>query len=83
MKWSRLAGAVLVAAVLAGSLTYFATSPPRVEPEQRLAPAAPDVTASAPDAPTVVVRGRSAEDFQPAAEAILKRLPDSWQCTSG
>jgi hypothetical protein len=73
----RLAGAVLVAAVLAGCLTYFVTSLPRVEPEQRLPPAASDVTASAPGAPTVIVHGRSAEDFHRAAEAILKRLPNS------
>jgi hypothetical protein len=76
MKWLRLAGVVLVAAVLAGCLTYFVTSLPRVEPEQRLQPAAPDVTASALGAPAVIVHGRSAEEFHRAAEAILKRLPD-------
>jgi hypothetical protein len=70
-----LAGAVLVAAVLAGCFTYFVTSPPRVEPRQRLPPTAPDVTASAPSAPAIIVQG--AEDFQRAAEAILKRVPDA------
>jgi hypothetical protein len=62
MKWLRLAGVVLVAAVLAGCLTYFATST-RVEPEQRSPPAAPDVIASPPSAPAAIVHGRSAEEF--------------------
>jgi len=77
MKWSRLAGVGLVAAVLAGCLTYFVSSTPRVEPEQRSPPASPDVTASAPGAPAVIVHGRSAEEFHRAAEAILKRLQDA------
>jgi hypothetical protein len=77
MEWLRLAGVVLVAAVLAGCLTYFVNSTPRVEPEQRSPPNAPDVTASAPSAPAAIVHGRSAEEFHLAAEAILKRLPDA------
>jgi hypothetical protein len=79
MKSLRLAvPAVLVAAVLAGCFTYFVTSPlQRVEPGQRLPPTAPDVTASAPSPPAIIVQGRSAEDFQRAAEALLKRLPDT------
>jgi hypothetical protein len=78
MKSLRLAvPTVLVAAVLAGCFTYFVTSPPRLEPGQRLPPPAPDVTASAPSPPAIIVQGRSAEDFQRAAEAILKRLPDT------
>jgi hypothetical protein len=76
MKWSRLAGAVLVAAVLAGYLTYFVTSLPAVEPD-RSPPAEPDVTASVQSPPTGFVQGRSAEDFQRAAEAILRRSPNS------
>jgi hypothetical protein len=77
MKWLRLASVVLVAAFLAGCLTYFVTPAPRVEPEQRLPPDAPDVTESVPDAPTVIVHDRSAEHFHRAAEVILKRLPGS------
>jgi hypothetical protein len=78
MKSLRLAvPTVLVAAVLAGCFTYFVTSPPRLEPGQRLPPPEPDVTASAPSPPAIIVQGRSAEDFQRAAEAILKRLPDT------
>jgi hypothetical protein len=74
----RLAAPVfLVAAAVAGYFNYFATPPPPVEPGQRLPPTAPNVTGSAPGAPAVNVHGRSAEDFQRAAEAILKRLPDA------
>jgi hypothetical protein len=69
--------AVLVAAAVAGYFSYFATPPPPVEADQRLPPTAPDVIGSAPGAPAVNVHGRSAEDFQRAAEAILKRLPDA------
>lgn len=77
MKSLRLAGLGLVATAFAGCLTNFVTSPPPVTPEQQLPPAAPDVTASAPGAPAVIVHGRSAEEFHRAAEAILKRLPNA------
>jgi hypothetical protein len=78
----RLAGAVLVAAALAGCFTYFVTSPPRLETGQRLAPTAPALAGSAADTPAIIGQRRSAEDFQRAAEAILKRLPDA-QASAG
>ena len=70
--------AVVVAAFLAGCFTYFVTSPlPRVESGQQLPPTAPGVTASTPSPPAIIVQGRSAENFERAAEVILKRLPDA------
>jgi hypothetical protein len=78
IRWRLVILAVLVAAALAGGFTYFVTSPPRVEAEQRLTPTPtpPGVTGSAAGTPTKIGEHRSAEDFQRAAEAILKRLPD-------
>jgi hypothetical protein len=77
IRWPLVILAVLVAAALAGGVNYFVASPPRVEAEERLAPTAPDVTASTPSPPAIIVQGRSAEDFERAAEVILKRLPDA------
>jgi hypothetical protein len=71
----RLAGAVLFAAAFAGCFTYYVTSPPRVEAEQRLVPTPPDAVGSAAGKPTKI--GERAEDYERAAEAILKRLPDA------
>jgi hypothetical protein len=68
----RLAGAVLFAAAFAGCFTYYVTSPPRVEAEKRLVLIAPDPAAGKP---TKI--GERAEDYERAAEAILKRLPDA------
>jgi hypothetical protein len=72
----RLAGAVLVAAALAGCFAYFVSPPPRVEAERPSAPTAPAVTRSTAATPTIVDQHRTAEEFERAAEAILKRLPD-------
>jgi hypothetical protein len=69
--------AVVVAAVLAGCFAYLVAPMPRVEVEQRLAPTVPEVTAPSPATPTVIAPRRSAEDFQRAAEAILRRLPEA------
>jgi hypothetical protein len=78
----RLAGAVLFAAALAGCFTYFVTSPPRVEAEQRAAPVEPVVAGTAAGTPAIIVQRRGAERqaaaaFERAAASILKRLPDA------
>jgi hypothetical protein len=69
----RLAGAILFAAAFAGWFTYYVTSP-QVEAEQRLVPIAPDPTAGKP---TNNAERLSAEDYERAAEAILKRSPEA------
>jgi uncharacterized membrane protein len=69
--------ALLVAAAVAGGITYFVTSPPRVEAEQRPAKPARDVIGSPAGKPARVGQDRSAEDFLRAAEAILRPLSDA------
>jgi hypothetical protein len=66
--------AVVVAAALAGSFTYFVSPPPRVEAEQRAAAPARDATGTAAAKPPSIGQDRSAEDFLRAAEAILRPL---------
>jgi hypothetical protein len=72
----RLAGAILLAAAFAGWFTYYVTSP-QVEAEQRLVPTAPDPAGSAAGKPTNNAERLSAEDYERAAQAILKRLPEA------
>jgi hypothetical protein len=69
--------ALVVAAALAGGFTYFVTPPTRVEDDRQLPPTAPHVTGPSAATPKVIGQRRSAEDFQRAVEAILKRLPDA------
>jgi hypothetical protein len=66
--------AVVVAAALAGSFTYFVSPPPRVEAEQRAAAPARDATGTAAAKPPSIGQDRTAEDFLRAAEAILRPL---------
>jgi hypothetical protein len=78
MSSLRLAvAALVVAAALAGGITYFVTVPPRVEAEKPSAPIASEVTSSMADTPTIVGQRRTAEDFERAAKEILKRLPEA------
>jgi hypothetical protein len=72
----RLAGAILFAAAFAGCFTYYVT-PPQVEAEQRLVLAAPDAAGSAAGKPTKIAERLTVEDYERAAEAILKRLPEA------
>jgi hypothetical protein len=72
---------VLVAAALAGCFTYFVTSPPPVEGDQRFPPTARPKTS--PDTGTLTnidpqqsVEGKEAA-FQRAATAILRRVTDA------
>jgi hypothetical protein len=75
--------AVFVAAILAGCFAYFVIPPPlpRIEVDQRLPPAAPDLKGPDPGGPINIVRGPSAEEpaaaFLQAAQAILKQAPDA------
>lgn len=75
--WRLIIPVVLVAAALAWGVTYFVTPPPRVEAEQPSTPTGNDMTSSTANTPTIVRQRRSAEEFERAAEAILKRLPDA------
>jgi hypothetical protein len=66
--------AVVVAAALAGSFTYFVSPPPPGEAEQRSAVPAREVTGTAAGTPVRIAQDRRAEDFLRAAEAILRPL---------
>jgi hypothetical protein len=69
--------AVVAAAALAGSFTYFVSPPPRVEVEQRPAAAAREMTGTAVGTPVRIAQDRRAEDFLRAAEAILRPLSEA------
>lgn len=78
--WRLIVPAVLVAAAIAGGLTYFVTPSPPVEAVQQLPPP-PDI--SGPDTGTRanIDQHSSAEEeakaaFERAAAAILRRAPD-------
>jgi hypothetical protein len=73
----RLASAILFAAAFAGFFTYYVTSPPLIEAEQRLVLAAADAAGSAAAKPTKIAEHLTVEDYERAAEAILKRLPEA------
>ena len=66
--------AVMVAAALAGSFTYFVSPPLSVEAEQQSAAPALEMTGTAADTPVRIAQDRRAEDFLRAAEAILRPL---------
>ncbi len=74
--------AILVAAAVAGCLSYFLTLPARVENDLRLPPAALYLTG--PNAPALTRIDQpptadelAAEAYQTAAEAILRRAPNT------
>jgi hypothetical protein len=72
--------AVLVAAVVAGCVTYFVTPRLPVEVDQRLPPPAPDMTGPHTGTPKNIDRHPSEEEqaaaaFERATAAILKRAP--------
>jgi hypothetical protein len=69
--------AVVVAAALARSFTYFVSPSPRVEAEQRSAAPARDMTGTATGTPVRIAQDRRAEDFLRAAEAILRPLSNA------
>jgi hypothetical protein len=69
--------AVVAAAALAGSFTYFVSPPPRVEAEQRPAATAREMTGTAVGTPVRIAQDRRAEDFLRAAEAILRPLSEA------
>jgi hypothetical protein len=69
--------AVVAAAALAGSFTYFVSPPPRVEAEQRPAATAREMTGTAVGTPVRIAQDRRAEDFLRAAEAILRPLSNA------
>jgi len=74
---------VLVAAAVAGCITYFVTpAPPRpIEADQRLPPTAPNVIGRPASGIATDIQRPGTEDhmdaFQRAAEAILKRAQNA------
>jgi hypothetical protein len=74
---------VLLAAAVAGCITYFVTpAPPQpIEADQRLPPTVPNVTGRPASEISTNIRRPSTEDhidaFQRAAEAILKRAQNA------
>ena len=75
--------AILAAAAGAGCFTYFVTPPPaRVEADQRLPPAVlysrgPDTTASTSIDQRPSANEKAAAAYLEAAEAILRRAPNT------
>ena len=75
--------AMLTAAAAAGGFTYFVTpSPARVEADQQLPPIVPNSRGPDTTASTSIDRLPSAEEksaaaYQEAAEAILRRAPNT------
>jgi hypothetical protein len=81
ISWRLIVPAVLVAAAIAGCLTYFVTPSPPVEAVQRLPPTSPDI--KGPDTGTRTIidqRSRAEEEakavFERAAAAILRQAPE-------
>jgi hypothetical protein len=81
ISWRLIVPAVLVAAAIAGCLTYFVTPSPPVEAVQPLPLTSPAM--KGPDGVTEksIDQHSSAEEkgkaaFERAAEAILRRAPD-------
>ena len=77
IRWPLVILALLVAAAVAGGITYFVASPPRIETQQRPTEPARDVASSAAAKPASTDQDRSAENFLRAAEAILRPLSDA------
>ena len=74
--------AILAAAAVAGCFSYFAAPPARVETDVRLQPAllyslAPDTRASTRIDQPPNADEQAAAAFQKAAEAILRRAPNT------
>jgi len=74
--------AVLTASAVAGCITYFVTPPAQVETEQLSPPALPNAIGPATGASKSIGHLTSEEEkaaaaFQQAAEAILRRAPNT------
>ena len=74
--------AVLVASAAAGCITYFVTPLAQVETDERLPPTLPNVIGPTTGASTSIDQRTSEEEkaaaaFQQAAEAILRRAPNT------
>ena len=81
ISWRLIVPAVLVAAAIAGCLTYFVTPTPPVEADQRLPPTSSDIKGPYTGTRTNIdqhpTADERAEAFLQAAKAILKRAPDA------
>jgi len=80
ISWRLIVPAVLVAAAIAGCLTYF-VAPSPVEAVQRLSPTSPDIKGADTGTRTIIdQRSRVEEEakavFERAAAAILRQTPD-------
>jgi hypothetical protein len=73
--------AVLAASAAAGCITYFVTPLAQVEADERLPPTLPNVIGPTAGASTSIERTseeeKAAAAFQQAAEAILRRAPNT------
>jgi hypothetical protein len=81
ISWRLIVPAVLVAAAIAGCLTYFVAPSPPVEAVQRLSPTSPDIKGADTGTRTIIdQRSRVEEEakavFERAAAAILRQAPD-------
>ena len=81
--------AILAAAAAAGCFTYFVTpSPARVDADQRLPPTAPNLRGPDTTASTSIDQRPSADEkaaaaYLEAAEAILRRAPNTRASAGG
>jgi hypothetical protein len=81
ISWRLIVPAVLVAAAIAGCLTYFVSPSPPVEAVQRIPPTSPDMKGPDTRTPTFIDQRSKAEEeakaaFERAAAAILRRAPN-------
>jgi hypothetical protein len=81
ISWRLVVPAVLVAAAVAGCLSYFVTPSPPVEADQRLPPTSPDMKGLDAGAGTNIDQRPSAEEqakaaFERTAAAILRQAPN-------
>jgi hypothetical protein len=88
ISWRLTVPAVLVAAAIAGCLTYFVTPSPPVEAVQRIAPTSPDIRGPDTGTRTNINQHSSAEEeakaaFERAAAAILRQAPDASASANG
>jgi hypothetical protein len=81
IPWRFIVPAVLVAAAIAGCVTYFATPSPPVEAVEQTPPIPPDIRADTGTRANIDQRARVEEEakatFERAAAAILRQAPDS------
>ena len=81
ISWRLIVPAVLVAAAVAGCVTYFVTPSPPVETVQPIPPTSPDIRGADTETRTNIDQRAGVEEeakatFERAAAAILRQVPD-------